>query len=77
MCLEDRIIYLAFSEKNANILLTAAVLGALIYRYSSQFQNVLFCPISASGSTFISRNTQCIPLVKIIAVLDLEQAETF
>jgi hypothetical protein len=39
----------------------------------SQFQNVPFCPISASGSNFNPRNTQCIPLVKIFAFLDLEQ----
>ena len=39
----------------------------------SQFQNVPFCPISASGSNFNPRNTTCIPVVKIFAFLDLEQ----
>jgi hypothetical protein len=38
-----------------------------------QFQNVPFCPISASGSNFNPRNTQCIRVVKISAFLDLEQ----
>jgi len=36
-------------------------------------QNVHFCPISASDSNFNPRNTQCIPVVKIFAFLDLEQ----
>ena len=40
---------------------------------TSQFQNVPFCPISASGSNFNPRNTTCIPVVKIFAFLDLEQ----
>ena len=39
----------------------------------SHFQNVPFCPISVSGSNFNPRNTQCIPVVKIFAFLDLEQ----
>ena len=38
-----------------------------------QFQNVLICPISASGSNFNPQNTQCIPPVKIFARLDIEQ----
>jgi hypothetical protein len=33
--------------------------------------------ISTSGSNFNPRNTQCIPVVKIFAFLDLEQTETF
>jgi len=41
--------------------------------FKSQFQNVPFCPISASGSNFNPRNTTCIPVVKIFAFLDLEQ----
>ncbi len=41
--------------------------------YMSQFQNAPFCPISASGSNFNPRNTQCIPPVKIFAFLDLGQ----
>jgi hypothetical protein len=40
-------------------------------------QNAPFCPISASGSNFNPRNTQCIPVVKIIAFLELEQKLTF
>jgi len=36
-------------------------------------QNAPFCPISASGSNFNPQNTQCIPVVKIIAFLGLEQ----
>ena len=44
---------------------------------ASQFQNVPLCPISAPGSNFNPRNTQCIHVVKIFAVLDLEQTETF
>jgi len=39
----------------------------------SQFQNVPFCPIPASGENFNPRNTQCIPVVKIFAFFDLEQ----
>jgi hypothetical protein len=40
--------------------------------FRSQFQNVPFCPISTSGSNFNPRNTQCIPVVKIFAFLDLD-----
>jgi hypothetical protein len=36
-----------------------------------------FCPISASGSNFNPRNTQCIPVVKIIAFLEREQKYAF
>jgi hypothetical protein len=36
-------------------------------------QNAHFCTISASDSNFNPRNTQCIPVVKIFAFLDLEQ----
>jgi hypothetical protein len=36
-------------------------------------QNAPFCPISTSGSNFNPQNTQCIPAVKIIAFLELEQ----
>ena len=36
-----------------------------------------FCPISESNSNFNPRNTQCIPVVKIIALLELEQKLTF
>ena len=38
MRLEGKIIYLAFSKKNAKILLKRAVLGVLIYRYSVMFK---------------------------------------
>lgn len=37
----------------------------------SRSQNVLFCPIFASGSNFNPRNTQCIQRVKAFAFLDL------
>jgi hypothetical protein len=52
-------------------------------------QNAPFCPISASGSNFNPRNTQCIRVcpvkceayfsgvVKIIAFLELEQKYAF
>jgi len=40
-------------------------------------QNAPFCPISASGSNFNPRNTQCIPVVKIITFLELEQKYAF
>jgi len=40
-------------------------------------QNAPFCPISASDSNFNPRNTQCIPVVKIIALLELEQKYAF
>jgi hypothetical protein len=36
-------------------------------------QNAPSCPISASGSNFNPQNTQCIPAVKILAFLELEQ----
>jgi len=36
-------------------------------------KNAPFCSISASGENFNPRNTQCIPPVKIIAFLELEQ----
>jgi hypothetical protein len=47
------------------------------FKPMSQFKNVPFYPISASGSNFNPRNTKCMPVVKIIAFLDLEQTETF
>jgi hypothetical protein len=40
-------------------------------------QNTPFCSIPASGSNFNPRNTQCIPVVKIIAFLELKQKLTF
>jgi len=36
-------------------------------------QNFPFCPISASGSDFNTLNTQYIHVVKIFALLELEQ----
>jgi hypothetical protein len=49
MRLEDKIIYLAFSKKNANILLKGAVLGALIYRYSAMFKPLSIKPPLVRG----------------------------
>jgi len=40
-------------------------------------QNPPFCPISVSGSNFNPQNTPCIPVVKIIAFLELEQRCVF
>jgi len=40
-------------------------------------QKAPFCPIPASGSNFNPQNTKCIPVVKIIAFLGLEQNWTF
>jgi len=40
-------------------------------------QNAPFCPISALGSNFNPQNTQCIPVVKIFACLELEQNSAF
>jgi hypothetical protein len=41
--------------------------------FSRPLKNAPFCPISASCSNFNPRNTQCIPVVKIFAFLELEQ----
>jgi len=49
------------------------VLGYKPNNHLSQFQNIPFCPILASGSNFNPRNTTCIHVVKIFAFLDLEQ----
>jgi hypothetical protein len=43
--------------------------GELLVR---PLQNAPFCSIPASGSNFNPQNTQCIPVVKIFAFLDLE-----
>jgi len=40
-------------------------------------QNGTICPISASGSNFNPRNIQYIPVVEIIAFLELEQKLPF
>jgi hypothetical protein len=40
-------------------------------------QNTSFCPISALGSNFNPRNTQFIPVVKIIACFKLDQKYAF
>ncbi len=40
-------------------------------------QNPTFYPISVSCSNFNPRNTQCIPVVKIFAFLELEQKSAF
>jgi len=39
---------------------------------SRPLQNAPFCPISVLGSNFNPRNTQCMPVVKIFACLELE-----
>jgi len=39
--------------------------------------NTPFCPITASGSNFNPRNTQCIPAVEIITFLVLGQNWAF
>jgi hypothetical protein len=44
---------------------------------SRPLQNAPFCTIPVSGSNFNPRNTQCIPVVKIFAFLELEQNLTF
>ncbi len=44
---------------------------------SRPLQNAPFRPISASDSKFNPRNTQCIPVVKILERLDLEQTILF
>jgi hypothetical protein len=36
-------------------------------------QNAPFCPISVLGSNFNPQKTLCIPVVKILAFLELEQ----
>jgi hypothetical protein len=40
-------------------------------------KNAPFCSVSASGSNFNPRNTQCIPVVKIIVFFELKQKLTF
>jgi hypothetical protein len=45
--------------------------------YARPLQNAPFCSISASGLNFNPRNTQCIPVVKIFAFLELKQKLTF
>ena len=53
-----------------NFSLTLTVSNIIVMRL---LQNALFCPISVSGSNFNPQNTQCIPVVKIFAFLELEQ----
>jgi len=48
-----------------------------IHHVMRPLHNAPFCPITTSGSNFNPRNTQCIPVVKIIAFLVLEQNWTF
>jgi len=43
------------------------------FNFLRPLQNASFCPISTPGSNFNPQNTQCIPAVKIIAFLELEQ----
>jgi len=52
--------------------------GILLSSYAVRpLQNAPFCSISASDSNFNPRNTQCIPVVKIIVFLELKQKLTF
>jgi len=51
-------------------------LGILISQIVPE-RKLSFSPISASGSTFNPRNTQCIPAVKIFAFLDLNKKSQF
>jgi hypothetical protein len=53
------------------------ILNFIVVLAVRPLQNVTFCPISTSSSNFNPRNTQCIPVVKIIAFLELEQKSTF
>jgi len=45
--------------------------------YKKPLHNAPFCPITASGSNFNPRNTQCIRVVEIIIFLVLGQNWTF
>jgi len=45
----------------------------LVNHIMRPLQNAPFCPISVSGSNFNPQNTQCIPVVKIFAFLELKQ----
>jgi len=40
-------------------------------------QNTSFCPISVSDSNFNPQKTQCMSMVKIFAILELEQKYLF
>jgi len=42
-----------------------------------RLRNGTFCPISASGSNFIPRNIQYIPVFEILAFLELEKKLPF
>ncbi|MBW1845993.1 MAG: hypothetical protein JRJ27_02385 [Deltaproteobacteria bacterium] len=59
----------------------AASKGEAIVNYCEPLvrplQNPTFCSISASSSNFNPRNTLCIPVVKIITFLELEQKSAF
>ena len=49
---------------------------SIIFSLRSQFENVPIWPICALGSNFNLQNTKCIPVVKIIARLDLGKTKT-
>jgi hypothetical protein len=49
----------------------------LVFDAARPMQNAPFCPISSSVSNSNPRNTQCIPVVKIIIFLEIEQKGTF
>ena len=48
-----------------------------VVKETRPLQNAPFCPIQASDSNFNPQNTQCIPVVKIFAFLELEQKYAF
>jgi len=43
------------------------------YKLKKTLAKHTLCPITASGSNFKPRNTQCIPMFKVFAFLELEQ----
>ena len=60
-------------EKSALVVKIHKGLDIALTVIARPLHNAPFCPISASGSNFNPRNTKCIPVVKIIAFLELEQ----
>ena len=53
------------------------LLSDVVKLFSRPLKNAPFCPISVSGSGSDPRNTRSIPVVEILALLDLEQKRTF
>ena len=69
-CSKSIIIFLPTVHSSANLKNSLTLQG---YTFIMRpLQNAPFCPISVSGSNFNPQNTQCIPVVKIIAFLELE-----